>query len=359
MKNFKILKDLVFFVWLLLLFGASSCEKGAKKKEEINYLDFEQLMGKSTDLWQYIQDSCDHNNLLRFKTLFLKQAPYLGKKKSTDSIPKTLHLIWLGPRSFPQTSIKNVYSWVERNPNWQVKFWTDRPRELPHPGLELCLVEDFSFANLEKCYKESTNFGEKSDILRYEILLKEGGVYVDHDVECFKSFDSLLDSFDFFCGIEPPHPPVVNGSVTVCNNLIASIPNHPILQKSIHLVKNRWEAGKKMFEGNDAEMTIQRVAYRTFAAFDLAVKELAGEENRKDIVFPAGYFNRLEKKYGLFAHHYYDTTWFENETKFEKAIRRRIEYIAKKNNQILGLIGILTVLNFTALGFVVFLCRRK
>lgn len=50
---------------------------------------------------------------------------------------------------------------------------------------------NFKLKNVEalKCAK---NYGEKSDILRYEILCQFGGIYVDCDFECLKSFDGLL-----------------------------------------------------------------------------------------------------------------------------------------------------------------------
>lgn len=44
---------------------------------------------------------------------------------------------------------------------------------------------------IQKAFDAATNFGEKSDILRYEILEKHGGVYADVDVACVQAFDSL------------------------------------------------------------------------------------------------------------------------------------------------------------------------
>jgi hypothetical protein len=49
-------------------------------------------------------------------------------------------------------------------------------------------------------FSGATNYGEKSDILRYEILSQFGGIYVDCDFECLKPFDDLL-SCAFFTGL--------------------------------------------------------------------------------------------------------------------------------------------------------------
>ena len=48
-------------------------------------------------------------------------------------------------------------------------------------------------------YENTTNLGGKSDILRFEVLSKFGGIYMDYDFLQIKKFDDLLD-YDFFAG---------------------------------------------------------------------------------------------------------------------------------------------------------------
>ena len=43
---------------------------------------------------------------------------------------------------------------------------------------------------------DCNNFGEKSDILRLEILYQMGGIYVDMDFECLQNMDNLLQMID-------------------------------------------------------------------------------------------------------------------------------------------------------------------
>jgi len=45
---------------------------------------------------------------------------------------------------------------------------------------------------------------EHSDLLRYEILRRHGGVYVDTDVECLRPIDELLTGVVAFAGFELP-----------------------------------------------------------------------------------------------------------------------------------------------------------
>lgn len=46
---------------------------------------------------------------------------------------------------------------------------------------------------MQKAFDAAKNYGEKSDILRYEILFVYGGVYADVDVECLQPFDALAE----------------------------------------------------------------------------------------------------------------------------------------------------------------------
>ncbi len=160
--------------------------------------DFESLTGKNLPSWEYVQTKEDFEHLHFFQQMYdlgkhLIETPVDGVR-----IPKIVHFIWIGPKAFPRESVENVRTWMAKNPGWTFYFWTDRQRPLPCPGMQARMIQDFDFFKLRDCFSKSDNYGEKSDVLRYEILYREGGVYVDHDVKCFKSFDVLNRSYDFF-----------------------------------------------------------------------------------------------------------------------------------------------------------------
>ena len=315
-------------LFLLFVFCLSFC--CANKK-----LDFYELMGQRQDAWKLIlqQD-------LPLLEKFYQLEQSFPAKQSFSDIPKRIHFIWVGPKAFPQESIKNIYSWIEKHPDFQVYFWTDRERPLPHPMMKIRYVQGFDWQYLRQQFLESDNYAEQSDLLRYEVLYQEGGIYVDHDVECFQSLMPLIQSCDLFCGLEPPHKPVAEVSVTVCNNLIGSCPLHPILKKTINNVLQKWGRYKIVYPGIDVDSVTKRVYYRTFASFDDAVKELMGEQPYKNRVLPAGYFNKIGKKFGIYANHLYEGSWFDHESGFEKNVRQRLVKICKKNNQILLVIAV-------------------
>lgn len=332
------------------------CDK--KENRPPKTLDFETLMGKELPSWASLQSSEDFETLEFFKTLYEKNKPLLFESHSVYKIPKVIHFIWLGPKDFPNESIKNVKSWIDNHPDWEYRFWTDRNRPLPHPKMQQKLIKDFTFTRLSDYFLKSGNVAEKSDLLRYEILDQQGGVYVDHDVFCIHAFDSLNQSYDFYCGLEMPTSQWLSSAVHTTNNLIASRPGHPILHYCMQWLEEKWDGIEKQYPGQDKESMIARVANRTFSAFFESVKNSIDQNNNKDIVFPAFYFNAPNDSSALLARHLYAGTWFENETKFEKMARERLMLLSKKTNKIMLICGILGVANLICFIIIIFVLTK-
>ena len=137
-----------------------------------------------------------------------------------DNIPKIIHFIWLGGE-LPLYLSFCINSWKKFHPEWQFILWDDQK------------VASFNIKNriLYDCVK---NIGCKVDILRLEILQQMGGVYVDTDMFCLKSIDSLI-KMEYFHSTEANGYPVVNNGVIGCvpnnhiiNDMILELSNVPI-----------------------------------------------------------------------------------------------------------------------------------
>ncbi|HSX11029.1 MAG TPA: glycosyltransferase [Chlamydiales bacterium] len=140
---------------------------------------------------------------------------YCNSERPTDTyiIPKMIHLIWLGS-PMPEECKLTLVSWEKFHPDWVVKVWTDAD------------TASFPFINRE-AFDRAQNFGEKSDIWRYEILYRYGGLYVDTDFECLQPFDFLHRSCEFYTGVGQN----VNPQLWI--GLIGSVSGHPILKATI------------------------------------------------------------------------------------------------------------------------------
>ena len=109
-------------------------------------------------------------------------------------------------------------SWQKIHPDWQYRLWTDAD------------VPGFKLIN-QKYYDASPNYGQRSDILRYEILCRYGGLYIDTDFECLQRFDVLHHCYDFYTGLSN------SGQLDLAMGLIGSVPGHPILKELIKSMK--------------------------------------------------------------------------------------------------------------------------
>lgn len=142
-------------------------------------------------------------------------------------IPRIVHQIWLGS-PVPKCYFAWMKSWVELL-GWEYKLWGDEE------------VSSFLLYNQE-LYNRSTSYGEKTDIIRLELLLHYGGLYVDVDFECLNGaiFEELGKSFDFYVGFEPIEHGTINGIPKICNALIAASPYHPLIKNLIVNMKDNW-----------------------------------------------------------------------------------------------------------------------
>ena len=137
---------------------------------------------------------------------------HLHNKSIEQVIPKKIHQIWIGG-PLPDKYLKYTKSWKIFHPDWEYRLWTGKD-------------VDGILSGKRKAYDTATNYGMKSDILRYEILNKYGGLYVDTDFECLKPFDDLLH-LNFFTGIG------YDSKMQLYIGLIAGIPEHPIIKNCV------------------------------------------------------------------------------------------------------------------------------
>ncbi len=317
----------------LILVSIFSCSKGfSSQSKDLSDLE---------TYWSAFEHLTEKDSIVlkKLKTHYINTLEH-PKVLAENKIPKIIHLIWIGPNSFPEKSKVNVSLWIEKHPDYTVKFWTDRKRNNMPKGLSTVFIKSDYFSYFLDEYIESENYAEKADLLRYEILLKEGGIYVDHDVIPYQSIEKVSKNIDFFCGLEPPHLPVGESSITVCNNLIGSCPNHIILEKTISRIKRDWNSIGITYQGKPKEYVNKRVFLRTFLPFSDIATDYVHTEGFSNLILPPCFFNDIGGKKGLFAHHQYASSWFENETKSEKLIRTKLEKVNKKINKLMLIFGI-------------------
>lgn len=323
-------------------------------KDPLSAVDeFDELMGKTTAHWKHVGQLQDKETLERYRQLYYKNKNAQFMSEGSFKVPPVIHFIWLGPHSFPPESVENVRTWIAHHPGWKVKFWTDRDREVPCEGMEKVLIKDFNFLRLGQCYENSQNWGEKSDLLRFEILFQQGGIYVDHDASCIKPFDGMNRGYDFFCGLETPHEAFVGRNVTCGNGILGSRPLHPTVGKVLDLIAERWQRLGEKFRGKDDYSRIEVVMQRTYIALTLALPETIDREGNVDIVLPAAYFFSKSGVPPLYSQHFYAGAWDEfkeHKSEIQRVKEKTLGKIRRKNLNLTYLITGLIVFNGLILG---------
>ncbi len=251
----------------------------------------------SDPVFEVLVDLAAQEDLMRLGALYDANRPDRVAPLEAPSIPKVIHQIWLGS-PLPRKLRRYSETWRRQHPDWELKLWTD---------VEVARL-DFPTRPL---FESTTCWGQKSDLLRVELLLREGGVYVDLDYECYKPLDPLRERYDFFNTLKylfTAHmgwPAIWRDPIVVCNSLLGACPGHPVLSRYLEIVESRWHDAQRYALGDDELMPIaiavmggrekaarvKETGLRTFQPFGEAVAELAGHTDRRDIVLPPLFFN--------------------------------------------------------------------
>jgi mannosyltransferase OCH1-like enzyme len=207
------------------------------KTEDLSFVDFDKSMEFRVSLHDevnYVRKQkrqpldVAREDMLFLKNLYEKNHFSRIAPKQDPIIPKIIHQIWVGPKTPPSIFKESQESIKRYHPDWEYRLWTDAD------------LADFKLEN-QKFYDESKNYGEKADILRYEVLHRYGGVYLDVDFVCVKPFDILNHSYEFYTSLLP-----LDCDDTICNAVIGSIPGHEVLRECIESMKDGWLAYKHL-----------------------------------------------------------------------------------------------------------------
>jgi len=120
----------------------------------------------------------------------------------------------VGPDAFPDEYAAYQQTWLDHHPGWELRLWTED--NLPE-GLR------------PEVYERLRAPAERANILRLELLRRQGGVYVDTDFECLRSIEPLIDGAEAFITLAKP------GHVN--NALMGARPDHPAIVDALARIR--------------------------------------------------------------------------------------------------------------------------
>lgn len=126
-------------------------------------------------------------------------------------IPKQIHYIWLGKQEKSFLVQRCMATWLVFLKGWKIQCWNEDNLPITHPYVKKALnCRQYAFA---------------SDYLRFYILEKYGGVYLDTDVEIIANLEPFLN-LNVFLGYESPDR--INGAI------IGGAANHAFFKRVLN-----------------------------------------------------------------------------------------------------------------------------
>ena len=123
------------------------------------------------------------------------------------SIPKIIHYVWVGRKPLTPLAKRCIESWKTYAPEYELRFWSEANAPMQHPYV--------------KAMYAKKKWAFVSDYVRFWALEREGGIYLDTDMELLKPLDRFLDDGAFFGRTKDGY---------VAAGIIGSVPQHPIMR---------------------------------------------------------------------------------------------------------------------------------
>eukprot|EP00397_Hematodinium_sp_SG-2012_P065676 GEMP01096150.1.p1 GENE.GEMP01096150.1~~GEMP01096150.1.p1 ORF type:complete len:284 (-),score=45.02 GEMP01096150.1:6-809(-) len=213
---------------------------------------------------------------------------------ASRAIPHCVHQIWLGDAAIPPRFAAYMTHW-RTLPNWEYRLWRD----------DDVATWTWHSSEAQKAYVVATNYGEKSDIFRLEVLYQCGGLYVDIDFERVErdDIDAHFCDASFVCGESN-----VGSYIELNNGLIAASSEHELVRFMLKTITEPWPSwgGDDVSQGEKVAFIMQKQQFRVPDGFASCVARTG-----------PGFFTRAIFRY-LMEHHPHDVKICPREVFYSK-----------------------------------------
>jgi hypothetical protein len=130
-------------------------------------------------------------------------------------IPNTIHRVWLGGMPMSEAHERLGQTFARHHPGWDMRLWTDD--DLPALGIS------------KTDQDRARTPAELANVVRYEVLRRYGGVYVDINIGCRSTLTPLLNGIDAFS--------VLEGGGRLGMTVLGSTPGHSVFERAARLAR--------------------------------------------------------------------------------------------------------------------------
>ena len=220
-------------------------------------------------------------------------------------IPKKIHYIWFGGNPLTPLAEKCIGSWKRYCPDYEIIRWDE---------------SNFDVNQNRYCREayKAKKWAFASDYARLWVLVNEGGIYMDTDVEVLQPLDKFL-GLEAFSGFEADD--------RLSTGLMASSMHQHFFEKLLHDYDNR------SFLKPDGSLDLTtNVTAITKACIDAGLVLNNAEQTVEGFtIFPSDFFcpkDWLTKEINLtensYAIHHFDGSWAGGGTKLKHKVMRAL-----------------------------------
>lgn len=226
-------------------------------------------------------------------------------------IPKKIHYCWVGGNPIPEEDRACIDSWSKFCPDYEIIEWNESNY-------------DFSKCTYMKQAYEAKMWGFVPDYARLDIIYREGGIYLDTDVEMIRNLDDFLE-YEAFMGFE-------NRTGVALGLGFGAKSGNPVIKQ----MRDMYEDISFYREDHSLNLVVSPV-YSTEILKSYGLKANGKRQTVGNIeIFPPEYFaplsysdNRLRITENTYSIHWYHASW-------KTPQQRRQARQAQKINRIFG-----------------------
>ncbi|MBR6071670.1 MAG: glycosyl transferase [Acholeplasmatales bacterium] len=214
-------------------------------------------------------------------------------------ISKKIHYCWFGENKKSKSILRMIETWKKKLPDYEIIEWNEKNFDIENSN-------DFvkmAYANKKWAFV--------SDYVRLYALKKEGGIYLDTDVEVIKSFDDFL-KYDFFISQE--------ADTSFCTAVIGAKSDNEIITNFLKTYDNKKFSlnGPDKIQPNSIEI---KNFFEKFTGLNASFNNEIHYKN--NIVLPRTYFcakdihnYKLDVTKVTISIHHLDASWYSPWHKF-------------------------------------------
>lgn len=229
-------------------------------------------------------------------------------------IPKTIHYCWFGGKEKPEIVKKCINSWRIHLSDYEIIEWNEENINLTMNPY------------VQEAY-ESKKFAFVSDYVRVHALYHYGGIYLDTDVEVFKTFDDFLHH-DSFWGFEQGH--------YIATSTIGAAKWNPLIKKFLDFYK-----GKHFTREDGTSNELTNVFIITKILENLGLERTGDYQEIEHIgaFYPQNYFSPYDyincqtlSNEDTYAIHHFHKSWLPFTTRIKGMVKLAISRVIGGNN---------------------------